>query len=77
MILILIITSKAEEGLSINPLSMRQAEERMVEKSTSGFFPQIDGRKEWGEEVEKNMESWNYSCLAKFCHCLGMPNRGL
>ncbi|RVW41542.1 LINE-1 reverse transcriptase-like [Vitis vinifera] len=55
---------------------MRQAEERMVERSTSGFFPQIDGRKEWGEEAEKNMESWSYSCLAKFCHCLGMPTEG-
>ena len=22
------------------------------------------------------MESWNYSYLAKFCHCLGMPTEG-
>ena len=22
------------------------------------------------------MESWRYSCLAKFCHCLGMPTEG-
>ncbi|RVW77230.1 putative ribonuclease H protein [Vitis vinifera] len=71
-----VVLKEAEEGLSISPLSMRQAEERMVERSTSGFFPQIDGRKEWGEEAEKNMESWSYSCLAKFCHCLGMPTEG-
>lgn len=71
-----VVLKEAEEELSISPLSMRQAEERMVERSTSGFFPQIDGRKEWGEEAEKNMESWSYSCLAKFCHCLGMPTEG-
>ena len=70
------ILKETEEGLSINPLSMRPAEERMGEKSTSGFFPLKEGRKEWGEEEEKDMESWNYSCLAKFCHCLGMPTEG-
>ncbi|KAL6331982.1 hypothetical protein AAG906_020335 [Vitis piasezkii] len=71
-----VILKDAEEGLSINPLSMRPAEERMGEKSTSGFFPLKDGRKEWGEEEEKDMELWNYSCLAKFFHCLGMPTEG-
>ncbi|RVW99876.1 LINE-1 reverse transcriptase-like [Vitis vinifera] len=71
-----VILKESEEGLSINPLSMRPAEERMREKSTSGFFPLKEGRKEWGEEEEKDMESWNYSCLAKFCHCLGMPIEG-
>ena len=71
-----VVLKEAEEGSSINPLSMRPAEERMAEKSTSGFFPLKDGMKEWGEEEEKNMESWNYSCLAKFCHCLGMPIEG-
>ncbi|WKA00682.1 hypothetical protein VitviT2T_019018 [Vitis vinifera] len=69
-----VILKETEEGLSINPLSMRSAEERMGEKSMSGFFPLKEGRKEWGEE--KDMESWNYSCLAKFCHCLGMPTEG-
>ncbi|RVW40789.1 hypothetical protein CK203_080684 [Vitis vinifera] len=71
-----VILKETEEGLSINPLSMRLAEERMGEKSTSGLFPLKEGRKEWGEEEENDMESWNYSCLAKFCHCLGMPTEG-
>ncbi|RVW42423.1 Transposon TX1 uncharacterized 149 kDa protein [Vitis vinifera] len=71
-----VILKETEEGLSINPLSMRPAEERMGEKSTSGFFPLKEGRKEWGEEEENDMESWNYSYLAKFCHCLGMPTKG-
>ena len=71
-----VILKETEEGLSINPLSMRLAEERMGEKSMSGLFPLKDGRKEWGEEDEKDMESWNYSCLAKFCHCLGMSIEG-
>ncbi|RVX09329.1 hypothetical protein CK203_015355 [Vitis vinifera] len=61
-----VILKETEEGLSINPLSMRLAEERMGEKSTSGLFPLKDGRKEWGEEDEKDMESWNYSCLQSF-----------
>ena len=71
-----VILKETEEGLSINPLSMRLAEERMGEKSTSGLFPLKEGRKEWGEEEDKDMESWNYSCLAKFFHCLGMPTEG-
>ncbi|RVX20319.1 hypothetical protein CK203_004873 [Vitis vinifera] len=66
----------SRRGVKYQPSKHASAEERMVEKSTSGFFPQIDGRKEWGEEAEKNMESWSYSCLAKFCHCLGMPTEG-
>ncbi|WKA06253.1 hypothetical protein VitviT2T_024162 [Vitis vinifera] len=41
-----VILKEAEEGLSINPLSMRPVEERMGDKSTSRFFPLKDGRKE-------------------------------
>ncbi|RVW92113.1 hypothetical protein CK203_037043 [Vitis vinifera] len=32
-----------------------------------------DGR---AEEEGGDVESWRYSCLAKFCHCLGMPTEG-
>ena len=71
-----VILKETEEGLSINPLSVRLAEEKLGDKSTSGFFPLKEGRKERGEEEEEDMESWKYSCLAKFCHCLGMPTEG-
>ncbi|RVX07688.1 hypothetical protein CK203_021942 [Vitis vinifera] len=27
------------------------------------------------EEEGGNLESWKFSCLAKFCHCLGMPTK--
>ena len=71
-----VILKETEEGLSINPLRVCSAEEKLGEKSTSGFFPLKEGRKERGEKEEKDMESWKYSCLAKFCHCLGMPTEG-
>ena len=28
------------------------------------------------EENGGNLESWKFSCLAKFYHCLGMPMEG-
>ena len=71
-----VILKETEEGLSINPLSVRLAEEKLGDKSTSGFFPLKEGRKERGEEEEEDMELWKYSCLAKFCHCLGIPTEG-
>ena len=71
-----VILKETEEGLSVNPLSVCPAKEKLGEKSASGSFPLKEGRKERGEEEEEDMESWRYSCLAKFCHCLGMPTEG-
>ena len=62
--------------LNVNPLSVCPAEERLGEKSASGSFPFKEGRVERGEKEGEDVESWRYSCLAKFCHCLGMPTEG-
>ena len=57
-------------------MSVCPTEEKLGKKSASGSFPLKEGRKERSEEEEKDMESWRYSCLAKYCHCLGMPIEG-
>ena len=62
--------------LNVNPLSVCPAEERLGEKSASGSFLFKEGRVERGEKEGEDVESWRYSCLAKFCHCLGMPTEG-
>ncbi|RVW41716.1 Transposon TX1 uncharacterized 149 kDa protein [Vitis vinifera] len=43
------------------------------EKGDGGSSPVRDGRT---EEEGGDVESWRYNCLAKFCHCLGMPTEG-
>ena len=62
-----------ERELSVNPLKVLLAEERDFEKGDGGSSPVRDGRT---EEEGGDVESWRYNCLAKFCHCLGMPTEG-
>ncbi|RVX01630.1 hypothetical protein CK203_024423 [Vitis vinifera] len=62
-----------ERELSVNPLKVLLAEERDFEKGDGGSSPIRDGRI---EEEGGDVESWRYNCLAKFCHCLGMPTEG-
>ena len=35
-----------------------------------------EGRGEGVEKEGEDEESWRYSCLARFCQCLGMPSEG-
>ena len=51
-------------------------EERLGEKSASGSLSLKEGREEMSEEEGKDVELWRYNCLARFCHCLGMPTEG-
>ena len=55
---------------------MLLAEERDFEKGDGGSFLIREGRDGRAEEEGGDVESWRYSCLAKFCHCLGMPTEG-
>ncbi|RVX03329.1 hypothetical protein CK203_019942 [Vitis vinifera] len=68
--------SRKPKRVECQPSEHVSGKEKLGEKSASGSFPLKEGRKERGEEEEKDMESWRYSCLAKFCHCLGMPTEG-
>ena len=65
-----------EGELNVSPLSVCPTKERLGEKGASGFFPLKEGREERVEKEEEDVESWRYNCLAKFCHCLGMPTEG-
>ena len=68
---------KENEGeLNVSPLSVCSAEERLGEKVTGGSFPLKEGKDERVEKEGEDVESWRYSCLTKFCHCLGMPIEG-
>ena len=62
-----------ERELSVNPLKVLLAEEKDFEKGNGGSSPIRNGMT---EEEGGDVESWRYSCLAKFCHCLGMPSEG-
>ncbi|RVX18219.1 hypothetical protein CK203_006709 [Vitis vinifera] len=70
------LLEEVSRELNVNPLSVCPAEERLGEKSASGSFLFKEGRVERGEKEGEDVESWRYSCLAKFCHCLGMPTEG-
>ncbi|RVW62359.1 hypothetical protein CK203_062888 [Vitis vinifera] len=45
----------------------------VFEKGDGGSFPIREGRDGRVEEEGGDVESWSYSCLENFCHCLGMP----
>ncbi|KAL6332120.1 hypothetical protein AAG906_025791 [Vitis piasezkii] len=61
---VVVILKENERELSVSPLRVLLAEGWDFEKGV--------GVEEEGGDVE----SWRYSCLAKFCHCLEMPIEG-
>ena len=65
-----------ERELSVSPLSVCLVEERLVEKVDGKSYPLKEGRDERVEKEGGDVESWRYSCLANFFHCLGMPIEG-
>ena len=68
---------KETEGeLTVSPLNVCLAEERLGEKVVGGSFPLKEGRDERVEKKGEDVESWRYSCLVKFCLYLGMPTEG-
>ena len=68
---------KENEGeLTVSPLRVCTAEERLDEKVVGESFLLKERRDERVEKVEEDEELWRYGCLAKFCQCLGMPTEG-
>ena len=67
---------ESEKELSVNPLRVLLVEERDFEKGDGGSIPKREVGDGVVEEEGKDVESWRYNCLAKFCHCLGMPTKG-
>lgn len=63
--------------LAVDPLSVILANEMGKEKEDFGAFAEKALRKGTMEEERGAIESWSNSCLAKFCHCLGMPMEGV
>ena len=62
--------------LTVSPLNVCSAEERLGEKVVGGSFPLKEGRDDRVEKEGEDVELWRYNCLAKFCLCLGMPTKG-
>ena len=62
-------------GVEYQPFERASGRRETGRQEYERVFP-VKRRKERGEEEEEDMESWKYSCLAKFCHCLGMPTEG-
>lgn len=65
-----------EKELSVDPLRVLLEEERGFDKGDGGSTPTREEGDVVAEEKRGDVESWRYSWLAKFCHCLGMPTRG-
>ena len=73
---VVVILKENERELSVSPLRVLLAEGWDFEKGVGGSFPIREGRDGRVEEEGGDVESWRYSCLAKFCHCLEMPIEG-
>ena len=63
--------------LAVDPLSVILVDEMGKEKEGFGAFAKKALRKGTMEEERGVIEFWSNSCLAKFCHCLGMPTEGV
>ena len=73
---VVVILKENERELYVSPLRVLLAEGWDFEKGVGGSFPIREGRDGRVEEEGGDVESWRYSCLAKFCHCLEMPTEG-
>ncbi|WJZ95377.1 hypothetical protein VitviT2T_014152 [Vitis vinifera] len=69
------VKEESEGKLNFTPLRVCPAEVRDDQMGVRVSFMLEEGRGE-GVEKEEDEESWRYSCLARFCQCLGMPAEG-
>ena len=62
--------------LNVSPLRVYSAEGRGGQMGVGDSVLLEEGRDERVEKEGEDEESWRYSCLARFCQCLGMASEG-
>ena len=62
--------------LNFTPLRVCPTEERDDQMGAGISFLVEEGRDDRAKKKDDDEESWRYSCLARFCQCLGMPAEG-
>ena len=70
------VEEESEGKLNFTPLRVCPAEVRDDQMGVGVSFMLEEGRGEGVEKEGEDEESWRYSCLARFCQCLGMPSEG-
>ena len=70
------VEEESEGKLNFTPLRVCPAEVRDDQMGVGVSFMLEEGRGEGVEKEGDDEESWRYSCLARFCQCLGMPSEG-
>ena len=65
-----------EGELTVNPLRVLLAEEEGIGQGVGDSLMSLEAGFGVPKEEGGNLESWKFSCLEKFCHCLGMPTEG-
>ena len=71
------MVKESEGRLNFTSLRVCLAEEMDNQMGVSISFLVEEGRDDRAEKEDDDNESWRYSCLARFCQCLGMPGRAL
>ncbi|RVW17396.1 hypothetical protein CK203_094166 [Vitis vinifera] len=69
-------SSSPFSGVERPLVKVKEGQERDFEKGDGGSIPKREVGDGVVKEEGKDVESWRYNCLAKFCHCLGMPTKG-
>ena len=70
------VEEESEGKLNFTPLRVCPAEVRDDQMGVGVSFMLEEGRGEGVEKEGEDEESWRYSCLVRFCQCLGMPSEG-
>ena len=70
------MVKESEGRLNFTSLRVCLAEEMDDQMGVSISFLVEEGRDDRAEKEDDDKESWRYSCLARFCQCLGMPTEG-
>ena len=70
------MVKESEGRLNFTSLRVCLAEEMDNQMGVSISFLVEEGRDDRAEKEDDDKESWRYSCLARFCQCLGMPTEG-
>ena len=68
------VVKESEGKLNFTPLRVCLTEEMGNRMGAGVSFMLEEGRDDRAKKERDDEESWRYSCLARFCQCLGMPS---
>ena len=68
------VVKESEGKLNFTPLRVCLTEEMGNQMGAGVSFMLEEGRDDRAKKERDDEESWRYSCLARFCQCLGMPS---